>query len=97
MALLFSLKEFGQTFATRARGEELRSEFLSRAEGEDVATIDFTGITNISYSFADEFVGVLVSDRTEDDLRLQVINATGAVNRVLQRAMNRRRGTPIAC
>lgn len=96
MALLFSLREFGQTFATRGRGAELRREFLARAASEDVATIDFTDITNISYSFADEFVGVLFSDQ-EDVPRLELVNSAGQVERVLQRAMSRRRGTPIAC
>jgi hypothetical protein len=97
MALLFSLKEFGQTFATRGRGAELRCELLSRAAGEDVATIDFTDITNVSYSFADEFVGVLVSDHEEDGPSLELVNMAGPVDRVLQRAMSRRKGTPIAC
>jgi hypothetical protein len=95
MALLFSLKEFGRAFATRGRGEELRLELLARSTGEDVAIIDFAEVTNVSYSFADEFLGVLVSDH--DLPRVEPINMTSPVDRAIQRAMSRRRGTAIAC
>jgi hypothetical protein len=98
MALLFSLKDFGRAFATRGRGEELRLELLTRSTGEDLAIIDFAEVTNVSYSFADEFLGVLVSGDDEQHLpRVKPINMISPVDRTVQRAMSRRRGTPIAC
>jgi hypothetical protein len=91
MALVFSLKEFGRAFATRGRGKELRSSLLARAAGEDVAIIDFTEVTNVSYSFADEFLGMLVSASPENDVpQVEVVNMAAQVDRVVQRAMSRR-------
>ncbi len=98
MALLFSLKEFGRAFATRGRGSELRLELLARSAGEDVVIVDFEEVTNVSYSFADEFLGVLVSGDDESDIpRVELANMAGPVERAVQRAMSRRRGAPIAC
>jgi hypothetical protein len=96
MALLFSLREFGQAFATRGRGEELRNEFLARSAGQEVTKIDFTDVTNVSYSFADEFLGVLVSS-TRDAPRVELVNMAESVERVVTQAMSRRRGEPVPC
>jgi hypothetical protein len=98
MALLFRLGEFGRAFATRGRGKELRSELLVRAGDTAVVTVDFEGITNVSYSFADEFLGPLMAARDHDDtLAIKLVNMTAPVDRVVQSAMSRRRETPVAC
>jgi hypothetical protein len=94
VATRFTLNEFSQTFATRERGAELREELMGRVgEGEEVI-VDFDGITNISYSFADEFLGKLCADG-----RMRVIteNVRPGVARIAGRAVERRAGAAARC
>jgi hypothetical protein len=95
MPLLFQLRDFGRVFATRERGAELRTELLSRSTEDDVV-VDFDGVTNVSYSFADEFLGVLVSGEIASR-SVEPVNMQGSVDRVVRHALSRRRGEPIAC
>lgn len=87
MALRFTLKEFGRTFATLERAQELRRELLDRAGDIDEIVLDFTGVSNVSYSFADEFAGVLTAEGSAD---VKLANTTDAVRRTLERAVGRR-------
>jgi len=64
MVCQFKVSDFGRSFATRGRGRELREELLHRTEGAGAVTVDFAGVERVTYSFADEFIGVL--DATED-------------------------------
>lgn len=95
MALLFNLREFGSTFATRGRGAELREAVLDRCGDDSEVILDFAEVTNVSYSFADEFVGKLASD-SADDLKVKLINAAPSVDRTVERARQRRSGA-VAC
>jgi hypothetical protein len=94
MALRFSLSDFDRAFATRSRGSELRTTLIARAADEDRAIVDFAGVTNVSYSFADEFVGKLCS---EGSLRIELANMTPAVARTVERAVERRGGAAARC
>jgi hypothetical protein len=96
MALLFSLREFGRAFATRGRGEELRNVLLARSAAGEVTTVDFADVTNVSYSFADEFLGVLVSVDGGAP-RVHLVNMADPVDRVVTQAMSRRRGEAVPC
>lgn len=93
MALTFFLSDFGHTFATRERGAELRGELLGRLDGAPDVMIDFAGVTNVSYSFADEFLGKLCAD---DVVRVQSRNASPRVARIASRATERRAGCSVA-
>ena len=93
----FRLSEFGATFATRGRGKELREEFLSRMAGEDAVEVDFEGVTNVSYSFADEFFGVLMTSAGTDVPTARLVNIKPAVARVVRDAIGRRRNEPVTC
>ncbi len=94
MALRFHVAEFGRVFATRARGQELRDEVVARAGGESVAVIDFNGVTNVSYSFADEFVGKLSA---EGPVRIELAEMTPSIERLIARAVARRNGNAVRC
>lgn len=94
MVTRFKLNEFSQTFATRERGTELREELAQRAGSEKSVVVDFDGVTNISYSFADEFLGKLLAD---DDLQITVENARPGVARIAARAVERRAGAALSC
>jgi hypothetical protein len=94
MALMFMLSDFGRTFATRERGAELRELVLRRAAGCDEVVIDFARVTNVSYSFADEFLAKLCTD---DAVRVRRTNVTDRVERIADRAIERRGGCTIAC
>jgi hypothetical protein len=90
--LRYILKDFGTSFATRARGAELRADALAQADGGEVQ-LDFSEVTNVSYSFADEFVGKLSAAGVE----LEYINMAAPVERSVQRAVARRTGAPVGC
>ena len=92
MALSYILKDFGTSFATRDRGRELREDLVSRASAPQ-ATLDFAGVTNVSYSFADEFMGKLSTEGFE----LELVNMVPAVERSVRRAVGRRTGSPVGC
>lgn len=88
----YILKDFGTSFATRARGAELRVDALAKAGGT-VVQLDFSDVTNVSYSFADEFVGKLSASGVE----LEYINMAAPVKRSIQRAVARRTGAAAGC
>jgi hypothetical protein len=97
MALTFRLREFGHAFATRGRGKEVRSELLARLKDETVVRIDFADVTNVSYSFADEFLGVMLTEASADAPAVEFVNMDAAIDRVVHDAVGRRRGEPVAC
>lgn len=94
MVTRFKLNEFSQTFATRERGSELREELSRRVGPAKAIVVDFDGVTNISYSFADEFLGKLLA---EADIQVTVENAGPSVARIAGRAVERRAGVAASC
>ena len=97
MVTRFLLSEFGTSFATRGRGQELREQALERAGGSSTLIVDFAGVQHVSYSFADEFAGKLVAGG--DDLAVvavEITHASDTVGRTVEDAM-RRRTAPLAC
>ncbi len=96
MALHFDLIEFSRAFATRERGTELREELLRRAAhaDADAVVVRFAGVTNVSYSFADEFLGKLCA---QADVAVRLEGMAAGVERVVQRAVERRAGSQVGC
>jgi len=94
MALIFTLSDFGRAFATRERAAELRNELLSRVDGSREVIVDFSGVVNVSYSFADEFLAKLHADQT---VRVHARNLAPRVAEIAERAIERRTGNPVAC
>jgi hypothetical protein len=94
MVTRFLLSEFGTSFATRGRGQELREQALKRAGGSSTLIVDFAGVQHVSYSFADEFAGKLVAE--DDELAVKVAHASETVGRTVDDAV-RRRTAPLAC
>jgi anti-anti-sigma regulatory factor len=61
----FAMAERGSVFSTRDRAIRVLAE-LEHAEAqseENELILDFTGVTHVSDSFADKFVGTVVSQR----------------------------------
>ena len=94
MALIFTLSDFGHAFATRERGAELREELMGRVTEHDAVLVDFAGVTNVSYSFADEFLAKL---RADAGIAVEVRNASPRVSRIADRAVARRTDGAITC
>ncbi len=94
MALRFRLSEFGRVFATRGRGRELREELIGRARASEPTVVDFSDVTNVTYSFADEFAGKLVQDGS---MPVELENMTAAVADTVERAVERRAAPPARC
>ncbi len=83
MTRTFKLSDFGRSFATRGRGSELRQTMLDEFGSDEAVLIDFADVTNVSYSFADEFIGRLVS---ESGLDLSAANMTPRIEQTVSRA-----------
>jgi hypothetical protein len=94
MATRFKLIEFSRTFATRERGAELREELAQRAGSEVDVVVDFDQVTNVSYSFADEFLAKLCADGR---YCVTTENARPGVDRIVRRAVGRRAGDAALC
>ena len=90
---IFELGALGRSFATRGRGAELRERLLADATSSH-EEVDFTGVTHVSSSFADEFVGRLITDHQDVDLTLRGL--TTDVDRVVQQVLARRRDPALA-
>jgi hypothetical protein len=81
----YLLVRHGHAFSTRARGEQIRGEIEQTAATAAEVTIDFAGVRSVSYSFADEAIGVIVSDHLAQASRPRpvVIGLTAQAQRVL--------------
>ena len=94
MASRFSLNEFGRAFASRESGRELRKDVIARAADARAVVLDFADVTNVTYSFADEFAGRLVA---EHPFEVRCENMAPAVAGPVERAIERRAGSALAC
>lgn len=84
----FRLGEHGSVFSTRQRGKQFLDELRPElGAGEDVH-ISFAGVKSISYSFADEFLGGLMSEHRRLDLLIE--DAEDSVRRVILGALRKR-------
>lgn len=86
--LVFSLREYGHSFATRGRGDELRRSLVASIGDESEVALDFADVAFVTYSFADEFAG-----RLPDDLpavTVEVRNASPTIANTLERAQRAR-------
>jgi STAS-like domain of unknown function (DUF4325) len=88
----YVLGHHGQVFSTRVRAEQIRLEIEQLAAGGRDVLIDFEGVRSVSYSFADELVGVFASRYEADrsSLRPVVIGLTAQAQRVLLGSLERR-------
>jgi hypothetical protein len=85
----FRLADHGLVFSTRDRGKSLRAELLSELASTDVVVIDFGEVLSASYSFLDEFVGVLVEQLRPR--RPELVNVSETVSETIERSLRRRR------
>lgn len=88
----YILGRHGHAFSTRARAEELRAEIEQLASGAAEVLIDFEGVRSVSYSFADELVGVLAAQYVADSKqpRPVVIGLSAQAQRVLLGSLSQR-------
>lgn len=93
MAFRYALADHGRTLATRPLGAQLRSDVVERAAGNRAVVLDFTGVLSTSHSFADEFVARLAEEVAtgELDFEVTICDTSLEVERVVQKALERRR------
>lgn len=87
MTIHLLLADHGRTFATRGRAAELREQITAQLAQDRQIVIDFDGVTNITYSFADELVGKLIA---ESDAHIEPVNMDPVVQDTVTRAIERR-------
>jgi len=80
------MARFGNALATRERAREVNGFLAPSRSTPDILILDFTGVSAISPSFADELLNVL-ADRT---VELLVAGAEDAVFSVLSTVARRR-------
>ena len=75
------LSEFGDSLGTRFLGEEVRRIIETHLNQGESLHIDFSGVTAITHSFADEVFGELVFalglDRFKQVIRFEGVNEDG--------------------
>lgn len=75
---IISLSEFGDSLGTRFLGEEARKLIETHLNQGESLLIDFSGVTSITHSFADEVFGELVCtlglDRFKEVIRFVGVN-----------------------
>ena len=94
MTIHLLLAEHGRTFATRGRAMELRERLSKGLTPGEQVIVDFTGVTNVTYSFADELVGKLAA---ETDGRVEPINMDPLVASTVASAVERRTRVSTSC
>lgn len=60
--MILNLKEFGTILSTRDLGEVIRENVLQGIDNENTVTIDFTNVSQITHSCADEIFAKLVME-----------------------------------
>jgi STAS-like domain of unknown function (DUF4325) len=58
---IINFSEFGSSLGTRFLGEETRKRVAAQLSEVDSVLIDFSGVTTVTHSFADEIFGELIS------------------------------------
>lgn len=83
----YRLADFSLVFSTRDRGARMRADLRERmnAARGDRHIIDFEGVLSASYSFIDEFLGVLIQEM--GDSAPEIANVTPAVARTIERSL----------
>jgi anti-anti-sigma regulatory factor len=90
--MVFPLAPHGRVFSTRPLGAELLHAVQQLAADADCIKIDFEGVQQVSYSFADEFAGALVERARNSDWHGQLLfaNVSPKIARVIEGSLRRR-------
>jgi hypothetical protein len=54
------VRQYGEFFATRHRGRQIRDDAVTALSGADTLVLDFEGVKAVTVAFADELVANLV-------------------------------------
>ena len=94
-AFTFVVKEEATGFGTRIAGERVRNKvlnYLKRIDTPSSINIDFSGISMISSSFADEFIGKMIAEL--GFLRftkiINIMNVSTSIESILNRSVSQR-------
>jgi hypothetical protein len=88
--LRFRVAEHGSVFSTRGRARDAREQLLTQLSGEQTIELDFDGVRSFSYSFADEFLGKLLSELDASVQVVRVLHAPSALQASLSATAERR-------
>jgi hypothetical protein len=93
MSMRFALSDHGQVFSTRSRGATLLALLEQSVDDVGAVQVDFAGVRNISYSFADEFVGELLERASTGRYPCPIVllNTNTESERVIADSLRRRR------
>ena len=91
LSMLVKMVEFGVVLGTRVAGREAYRVIMERTDClSEAAVFDFSGVTTITNSFADEVFGRLVAEMGMEALRERTSfkNIDGIWAKVVRRAMD---------
>lgn len=94
MKIISLSRKIGASLARRSHASEIRSEVL---RFEKPVQLDFSGVTLISYSFAEEFFGRLAEEFGPDIFKTRILikNVRPENQAVINAAINKRSKTPL--
>jgi STAS-like domain of unknown function (DUF4325) len=86
------LSNFGVNLGTRFVGELARKAIGDALLGSKRVKVDFSGVSRISHSFADEVVGSLIAEMGLDDFkaRLEFVGVSSDMQAVLRFVVSER-------
>ena len=65
----FKFSQFGSNFGTRDMGAKIRQQLRPLLDGDEKVILDFTGVTVVTNSFADECIAKLLLEMSLADLK----------------------------
>lgn len=85
------LAEHGIVFSTRDRGRRMLEHFENAIVDADSVVIDLAGVRSISYSFADAFIGTLMTRSLAGELPpAELANVSESASRSIKRSLDNR-------
>lgn len=91
MTCLINLSSEFEALATRKTGQVARERLIDLLSDDDRVTIDF-GLSSISPSFADEFIGILAKDMGLNNFKSKVklVNVSDSSKTIIRHVLNKR-------
>lgn len=90
--MILNLKDFGTFLNTRDLGKIIRDKITSSIKDGNIVTVDFTGVTQMTHSCADEIFAKLVMEFGLPNFKktIKMINADETTATIIKYAIARR-------
>lgn len=90
--MIMKMSERGDTLISRVEGAEIREKIIEVINKGEQVKLDFSGITRITQSFADELFGKILYDISLDNFMktISIYNAAEDIRKVIKLSIRQR-------